>query len=210
MLQTSVMIKTFRTPLTALVSMLFYVAAIAQPGGIIETTTGTASLACDTSTSSFVIQGTSSLHDWEMISQSCKGTLQLIRDVQTLDIENIQLKVRVTSLKSGKKIMDRKCYDALKYEVYPDIIYKFKSITNIKSQGDNTYKANLEGTLDIAGVLKTIKIDVEIEKKGSIISIKGAKPVKMSDFDVIPPKALLGTLKTGNEITIIFNLNFVE
>ena len=103
-----------------------------------------------------------------------------------------------------------RCYDALKYEVYPDIIYKFKSITNIKSQGDNTYKANLEGTLDIAGVLKTIKIDVEIEKKGSIISIKGAKPVKMSDFDVIPPKALLGTLKTGNEITIIFNLNFVE
>lgn len=190
--------------------MLFCISIIAQPADIVETTTEIASLSCDTATSSFVIQGTSSLHDWEMISQSCKGALQLDRDRQSLDIENIQLKVRVTSLKSGKKIMDKKCYDALKYEDYPDIIYRFISITNIKSQGSNSYKANLEGTLDIAGVLKTIKIDVAIQKKDGIISIQGTKPVKMSDFGVKPPKALLGTLKTGNEITIIFNLNFVE
>jgi len=182
----------------------------AQPGAAIETTTKIASLSCDASTSSFVIQGTSSLHDWEMISQSCKGALQLDIDGQPLDIENIQLKVRVTSLKSGKKIMDKKCYDALKHEDFPDIIYRFKNISNIKSQGPNVYNARLEGSLDIAGVSKTVHIDIEIQKKNGMITLNGTKPMKMSDFKVEPPKALLGTLKTGNDITIIFNLNFVE
>jgi polyisoprenoid-binding protein YceI len=190
--------------------MLFGMSVSAQSGANFETPTKIASLSCDASTSSFVIQGTSSLHDWEMMSQSFTGALQIGINGQPLDFENIQLKVRVTSLKSGKKIMDKKCYNALKHEDFPDIICRFKSISNIKSQGPNVYTARLEGSLDIAGVLKTVNIDVGIQKKEGIITINGAKPLKMSDFEVEPPKALLGTLKTGNDITIIFNLNFLE
>jgi polyisoprenoid-binding protein YceI len=201
--------KNFRYKLSSLF-LIFWLSGFAQPATSIETVSESASLSCDASSSSFVINGTSSLHDWEMTSQSCKGTLRLDTNAQTLTIENIQLKVLVTSLKSGKKIMDKKCYDALKYEDYPDIIYKFKSISNLTSQGANSYKALLEGTLNIAGVIKPLKIDVAIQKQNGIITLKGSKDVKMSDFDVEPPKALLGTLKTGNEITITFNLNFVE
>ena len=50
--------------------------------------------------------------------------------------------------------------------------------------------------------------DERIDLKDQIINIKGEKTLKMSDFDVKPPTALLGTLKTGNDITIKFNLNY--
>lgn len=184
--------------------------------GFAQTTTNTESLAgvvtlpCDSSTSSFVIQGTSSLHDWEMTSQACKGALNVDLDGQNISIEGIQVKVLVTSLKSGKRIMDNKCYDALKSDDHPNIIYRLSSISSIKNKGQNNYQAVLDGSLDIAGVKKPIQIDVSLKKSNNIITIKGTKSVKMTDFNVKPPKALLGTLKTGDEITIIFNLNFVE
>ena len=35
-------------------------------------------------------------------------------------------------LKSGKRIMDNKCYDALKYETNPNIEYRFVSVGSLK------------------------------------------------------------------------------
>ncbi|MBT8255630.1 MAG: YceI family protein [Bacteroidia bacterium] len=192
------------------IMFLFWVFGFAQMNVITDTASSSVSLSCDSSTSSFVIQGTSSLHDWEMTSLSCKGALQIRNDEQTAGIQNIHLKVQVTSLKSGKNVMDKKCYTALKYEDHPNIIYQFQSLNSLKSKGSNSYHANLIGTLNVAGVNKQLSIEVEIYEQNGVINIQGAKALKMSDFNVEPPKALLGTLKTGNEITIVFNLNFVD
>jgi polyisoprenoid-binding protein YceI len=175
----------------------------------ITTNSKTETLSCDPSSSSFVIQGTSSLHDWEMYSKSCKGKLEFDNGSNSINLESIMIKVGVTTLKSGKKLMDKKCYDALKHENHPNITYTLNKLNSISKDGTNKYKANLSGSLDIAGVKKTVNIDVVIEIKDGIVNIKGSKPLKMSDYDVEPPTALLGTIKTGNEITIIFNLNFV-
>jgi hypothetical protein len=41
---------------------------------------------------------------------------------------------------------------------------------------------------------------------GNRIQIKGSKKVKMTDFNISPPTAMLGTLKTGDEVTISFTL----
>ncbi|MCW5518506.1 YceI family protein [Aureitalea sp. L0-47] len=167
------------------------------------------SLSCDPLTSSFVIEGTSSLHDWEMISNSCKGKLEYNDGDNSINLEHINIKVGVTTLKSGKRIMDKKCYNALKHENHPNIIYRFKEINSISEIGNSKYKASLNGSLDIAGVVKPVNIDVDIELKDGIMNIKGRKPMKMTDYDIEPPTALLGTLKTGNDITIVFNLNFI-
>ena len=106
--------------------------------------------------------------------------------------------------------MDKKCYKALLYKEHPNINYKFKSIKEIKLKVDNTYTATLSGALTIAGKTKLAEILVEIILKDDNINIKGKKALKMSDFDVKPPTALLGTIKTGNDITIEFNLNYTK
>ncbi|NNM10248.1 MAG: YceI family protein [Flavobacteriaceae bacterium] len=181
----------------------------AQSAAEIEPEMALKSLACDPLTSSFVIQGTSSLHDWEMISNACNGKLEYNDGDNSINLEHINIKVGVTTLKSGKRIMDKKCYNALKHENYPNIIYRFKKINSISKNGNSKFKASLNGSLDIAGVVKPVNIDVDIELKDGILNIKGSKPMKMTDYDVEPPTALLGTLKTGNDITIVFNLNFI-
>ena len=105
--------KTYHlTPLVC--TLLFFLVANAQPVGEFDKTAELYSFSCDATTSSFKIQGTSSLHDWEMTSQACKGSVGIFPLEQTLNIAEITVEVSVNSLKSGKKVMDKKCYDALK------------------------------------------------------------------------------------------------
>jgi len=168
-------------------------------------------LTLDTFNSTFIIKGTSSLHDWEMISNIFNGTIIINKtNDENLDIKGININVGVKTLISGNKIMDKKCYKALRSEEHPNINYQFKNIKEIKLKTDNTFSAVLNGTLTIAGKTNLIEIVVEIVLKDDKISIKGEKAFKMSDFDVKPPKALLGTIKTGNDITIEFNLNYIK
>lgn len=201
--------KPYQSILTVF-SFLIFITGTAQPGGDLETIPSTLAFTCNSMNSSFEIQGTSSLHDWVMTSQSCKGSLNLSSDDRLPNITDIRIDVEVLSLKSGKNIMDKKCYDALRSKDNPSIVYKLKSIEPIDDPGQNVYNANLIGTLDIAGVIKPASINVEVIREAGQLTVKGSKSLKMSDFDVEPPKALLGTLKTGDEILIVFNLNFIE
>lgn len=165
----------------------------------------------DTGSSTFVINGTSSLHDWEMVSNSLQGAIALIKSNATsIDVKDINVTVSVRTFESGNRVMNKKCYAALKDESHPNIIYRFKSLESIQSTANNSFKATLIGQLTIAGVTKTVKIAVKLITNGHKVSITGEKALKMSDFDVTPPTALLGTLKTGNDITIEFNLNYLS
>ncbi len=158
--------------------------------------------------SKFIIKGTSSLHDWEMVSDDCTGSIRMDATSETLAISDIKVKLQVKSLKSGKKIMDNKTYDALKEDKFPTITYQYEKIGALKETGPNTYSVTLNGTLTIAGKSKKVPIDVLINQTNKSITIKGEKPLKMTDFGVEPPTALLGTIKTGDDITIDFNLNY--
>lgn len=163
----------------------------------------------NSSASIFTIKGTSSLHDWEMISESFSGKLDFDHvNGGDLTINNIEVKVGVKALESGKRIMDNKCYDALKSDSHPNITYRLNKVESLQNTGSDTYTAKLVGTLSIAGKTRTVSIDTKITVVGGKVLIKGEKPLKMSDFDVEPPTALLGTLKTGNDIIIDFNLNY--
>lgn len=165
----------------------------------------------DTSNSYFIIKGTSSLHDWEMTSKSIKGSIAFIKSDETnIQVQAINVSVGVRTFESDNRIMNKKCYAALKDEDHPYISYRFKALESIKSAGNDTFNTTLNGTLTIAGVSKTVKIAAKLVVNGNKVSIIGEKALKMSDFNVEPPTALLGTLKTGNDITIEFNLNYLS
>ena len=164
----------------------------------------------DAASSKFVVKGTSSLHDWEMATESGVSGYIECDEGQTDDlcITAIKLSVDVKTLKSGKSLMDKKCYDALKEDKFPKIKYNFEKVSSLDKQADGTFQTVLVGDVTIAGVTKKTTVNAKVQFNGTTVKITGAKDMKMSDFDVEPPKALMGTIKTGNEITVEFNLNF--
>jgi polyisoprenoid-binding protein YceI len=195
----------------AILLMTFAITGIyAQPSAPVEPSSVERPFTLDAGTSKFVVKGTSTLHDWEMVTESgMSGHIECDEGkTEGLCITAIKLSVDVNTLKSGKKLMDSKCYDALKEEKFPQIVYNFEKVSSLEKQADGTFETVLVGDVTIAGVKKKTTVNARVQFNGTALKITGAKDMKMSDFDVVPPKALMGTIKTGNEITVEFNLNF--
>ncbi|MGK0411859.1 MAG: polyisoprenoid-binding protein YceI [Polaribacter sp.] len=156
--------------------------------------------------SKVIIKGTSTLHDWESIVEKTDAQLTT-NSINNEKIETLNVKVEVLSIKSGKNLMDKLTYKALKAEEYPNITFIFKKGEIIKVDSEYV-DIELIGDLTIAGVTKSVAVKTKINKQGRPIILKGSHKLKMTNFNIDPPKALLGTIKTGDEITIEFNLTF--
>lgn len=157
---------------------------------------------------SMTIKGTSNLHEWESSVKDVRATGTLTMDAGTLQsIQSLQVEIPVKSIKSPKgSIMDNKTYDALKAKQYPNIVYNLEKVTALNKKGDS-YDINATGTLSFAGASK--KIDMTVKGKvggdGSV-TFSGSKKLKMTDYKIDPPTALFGTLTTGDEVEIVFQV----
>ncbi|TJY36247.1 YceI family protein [Pontimicrobium aquaticum] len=162
----------------------------------------------DKSNSTITVSGTSSLHDWDIISNNFSGNIQL-KDSVTAQIETLFVSIPSESLKSGKKAMDKKTYKALKTDDYSTISFKMVKVKSSKKVDDSTFEMKLVGEITICDVTKLLGIDFLLSKTGENINATGSCKMKMTDFKVVPPTALLGTIKTGDDISIKFNVMFL-
>lgn len=155
--------------------------------------------------SSINIHGTSNVHDWDMQPSKIIGDLGVNNAKQ---INSLTIKVDVKSLKSGNGIMDGKTYDAFNYKKNPTITFQLLEASQVKLS-DKEEEITLTGNLSFAGQTKkiTIKSNSKITKTGDY-QLKGSVPLKMSDYGMKAPTAMLGTMKTGDAITIKFDVTF--
>lgn len=157
--------------------------------------------------SKVTIAGTSTLHDWTMDSKTVKGEADIqVLDDAILSIKDIKVEIPVESLKSGNGKMDNNAYAALKSEKHPKIYFQLKDFENI-NQNNGKNELVVPGKLTIAGTTKTVNIKVQYrtDSKGNLL-VSGSKAIKMTDYGVTPPEVMFGTVKTGNDITINFDL----
>lgn len=158
---------------------------------------------------SIIVTGTSTLHDWEMKTTSAKGQGSfVVENVRLVSVKDLTLSIPAETLKSGKDAMDKNAYKALNTSKHKTITFQLIKVNSIEKQGSD-FVINAEGKLQIAGVTKTITISAlcAIDKNGSI-SCKGEKSIKMSAFDVEPPSFMFGSVKTGDDIDVSFDVSF--
>ena len=148
----------------------------------------------DPSQSSILILGTSSLHDWESEVKNYKVTLI------TGSENSLNVNIVSESIKSGKGIMDDKTYEALQSKKFPHIIF---TSTNVLLDGN---QITAKGILNLAGANNEITIQSDLVRQGDILKVTGEKKLKMTDFQIEPPTAMFGSLVTGDEVTIQFEL----
>lgn len=153
----------------------------------------------------FSVFGTSTMHDWEMKSASRTGTANLtVTDSKLVDINSIDITLPSESIKSEKKSMDKVAYETLKTDKFKNIKYVLKSADKV-----NETTWNLTGTYTIAGVSKVLKTQVKTTVAANgVVSLQGSNKITFTDFGMKSPTAMFGAIKTGEELTIKFNLNF--
>ena len=152
------------------------------------------------------ILGTSTLHDWEITAEEMTGDASIALG-DKMAVEALQFKVKVKSLESGKSSMNKNTYEALKADKNPYISYKLTEVKSIKNTG-SAYKLETVGKLTIGGFTKTIPLTVDAKAGNAEVAFNGQITFKMSEYNIDPPTALMGTIKTGDEITIKFNVNY--
>ena len=65
--------------------------------------------------------------------------------------------------------------------------------------------------MTIAGITKPITMQVKVFMPGKgVVEIEGSESIKMTDYGVKPPVALLGMLKTGDAIAVKFKTSFAR
>jgi polyisoprenoid-binding protein YceI len=154
-------------------------------------------------TSNMYIDGTSSLHDWTETVEEMSGSINAeIANNAIAKVKMLSISIPVSSIKSGKSGMDKNTYAALNSKEYPNIKFALKSY----SKDGNAL--TLKGNLTISGTTKPVVVKAVYEVKPNSLEVEGKHTFKMSEFGVEPPTAMMGTIKTGDEITIRFNLVF--
>ncbi len=161
--------------------------------------------------STLFIEGTSNIHDWKINAENMSGTLNLEFDDGVLEsINQLEINIATESLKSGKSGMDKNTYKALKSNRFRNINYSHKKVNDVKKISDKKYELSTTGNLEIAGVSRTIDLNFLLDLTGKTLFINGEHLLDMSDYEVEPPTAMFGTIKTGEEIVIKFDAHFTQ
>jgi polyisoprenoid-binding protein YceI len=174
-----------------------------------------------TDKSTMTIAGTSTIHDWEADVEEMQASIGL--DASGLDAETKQspvttfsLAVPVESIESGKGGMNKKIYKALKEEDHPQIRFDLKTTelaSNAQSGSSNQGEFQLMATGDItiAGVTREVSFPVVASTpNSSTYQFTGSYEINMKDYDVDPPSAVFGTIKSGEKVTVNFDVYFAK
>lgn len=159
--------------------------------------------------SSITVEGTSNIHAWHATSTELTSSIQMAQPVSAGSaVESVTLSLPVTSLKSGKGGLDKNLYKALKAEQNPTITFVMKGYR--ASPKGEAFAAVVTGTLTVNGVEKEIVAEASMTGDAKTgIKALGSATFKMTDFGVKPVTALMGTIRTGDQVTVKFDLNGV-
>lgn len=155
------------------------------------------------------VLGTSNLHDWEIDAKAMSGKSTMTIEAGNLKaIKNLDFAVEVEQLKSGKNGMDNNTFKALNSKTYKTINYKLVSVTKITETSDGNFTVETQGDLIISGVSKRINQTFTVKIIGKKAIFSGKTKIDMTVYGVKPPTALMGTIKTGKDVTVDFKVTY--
>ena len=155
------------------------------------------------------IEGTSTLHDWKMEGATIDGSIaapplqQWNSEQWKNDASKVAVAIPVTSIKSEHAKMDKLMAEALKASAHPTIRYELTSA--VLTESSPALQLDTRGKLTIAGVTRDVTMQVNgTREPGGTYVLTGQLPIRMSDYGIKPPTAMMGTIKTGNDVKVTF------
>ncbi|MBC7867465.1 MAG: YceI family protein [Gloeobacteraceae cyanobacterium ES-bin-316] len=180
---------------------------------IITTLSGVAQTSYHSKAFDIRLNGTSNIHDWEMkaLAGSSEASLMINASGQVTSLTSLSFTLPAVNLKSKHTQMDKNTYKALNTTKNPNISFVLTSAT-ITPTGGNNYQLSCVGKLSIAGTVKHTDLVAtgKYNPADKSFTVTGMKKMKMTDYGVAPPKAMMGTIKTGDAISISYNLKFTK
>lgn len=150
------------------------------------------------------VSGYTNNYNWKLRTDSveCKADISVVNK-QLKAIHALHFTVPVKNLSSPNAYMDRIAHRALRVDPYDKIIFTHLKAEISPMEDDAQYQIKANGNLTIGGVTQLVRMDLvaTLINDGTIV-FTGTQNLKLSHFQVIPKKSLMGTLKTNDEVKI--------
>jgi len=184
--------------------------------------------------STLVLTGSSNLAQWQCRGMALSGTMDIDAPIEKINevIDRVEdgnmsvwmsdpsggrfpqprfeLTVPVDTLRcTGGRPMERDMRNALKAGRNPMIRFHLLEVSGpiAHDMDQHTYRATIIGQLSLAGVERDIELSVWAERVArNRFRLRSELPLRMSDFGITPPRALLGLIQANDHLTVEFDL----
>jgi len=198
-------------------TVVLLVVAVAMSAGLTAGTLFTPAKAGNAKieATSITIHGTSTLHEWDVKGSTINGTIDVNPDLsKVMNAETwkkagdppatVKVVIPVASIHSENAKMDSLMLKALKAKAFPEIRYEMTRATPA-NPGNNASSVKATGKLTIAGVTRDMAMDVTATRDNDTrYVLSGGSTIKMSDYGIKPPTAMLGTIRSGDVVKVTF------
>jgi len=162
--------------------------------------------------SSLSIRGTTNINSFECFSKQTfkeqSVRLQVDGASRKVIFKNAQLLLRVDGLDCDNSKMNEDLYDALDSEDFPFIVIELHE-ADLKEglSADGWSRISVRASLTIAGKTRRVYIDAKgQQKEADRFRFIAEHWIRMTDYGVDPPTALLGLIKVRDDIAIDFDV----
>jgi len=152
------------------------------------------------------VSGYTNNYNWKMKTDSveCKAQITLVnRSLKA--INGLSFSVPVKNLSSPNTYMDRIAHRTLKSYPFDKIYFKYVKSEILPWDDKDQYLVKASGNLTIAGITQAISMDlIATVINDGIVSFAGSHQLKLSTYQVVPKKALMGSLRTSDDVLVNF------
>lgn len=161
------------------------------------------------------IAGTSNVHPYTASSKAVRLTrVQLAaasgdalqRALTPGALEAFDIAVAAASLASPKGDIDKNMHKALQVQEHADITFRLRTLDTGTGEAAAGIPLKAAGTLTVAGVAREVTLDIKAQRTGGTLTLTGGVDLLMTDYGVVPPKAMLGMLKTDPKLRVSFEV----
>ncbi len=158
----------------------------------------------DSSSSSIVIDGTSTLHPIKITANDFEGVFDFTsKNGEFLVAGDVY--VLIESMVSGKKGLDRNMYRMFESKKYPKVHCRVESMEFKAAKSDEPASALLKAILTIREISQPFETEVAVVPGQGGFIVSGSTVVNWKDFKLRPP-TILGVIRMHDKVTVNFDI----
>lgn len=162
------------------------------------------------SESKLIVKGKTNVNKFDCVYnvQKLKDPISVFYEIENnkMVFKKTELVLENTCFDCGNKAINKDFQELLKSENHPNIFLKLKEIERLH-ENDSVLHTTLE--IEIAGKTKEYQIAL-VSKNEKDLIVKGILFLNIRDFEIEPPKKLLGIITVNEIIEINFQLKIKE
>lgn len=136
-----------------------------------------------------------------------KGPIAVTGAATAIPRIELQLTIPVRTLGCGNARMERDMYSALRAETHRNISFRFDRVIDAAVVAPHMFLVTVEGQLSLAGETRQKRLALAIERRAPMrYDLRGDLGMRMTDFRVSPPVALMGLIRAHDPLTVRFDL----